>query len=205
MDLTLELARMGDDAAFAALANRYRPLCWGLVADYYAPGLQRDDFLQAARVGLWKAVHDWRPEAESSFGNFARLCITREVITALKAATRNKHAPLNQALSLSLPQGDDDDDATLGDILPAAGLTADEMLELASAVDDIYAGVADLSRLERWAVEQIAIDGVSYDEAATAFGEEFGQQVNAKAIDNALQRARRRLRHSAGSALAACP
>lgn len=205
MDLTLELARMGDDAAFAAVATRYRYLCWTSVANYYAPGLQRDDLLQAASVGLWKAVHDWRPEAESNFNSFARLCISREVITAVKAATRNKHMPLNQAVSLSQPQGDGDDDATLGDIVPAAGLTADEMIELAGAVDDIYAGIADLSPLERWAVEQIAIDGVSYDEAAEAFGAEFGEEINAKAIDNALQRARRRLRRSAGSALVACP
>lgn len=114
-------AAAGDELAIVALFARYEPVLRALARDFYAPGLELDDLVQEAAFGLYKAVRDWRPAPDAAwFATFARMCITRQLITALKTATRSKHGPLNRALSLDRQlDADDGGGSTLAEVLPA--------------------------------------------------------------------------------------
>lgn len=175
----------GDESAFealvAAMGDRPRLVC----VPYYLPGADREDLEQRAVWGLWKACQDWEPE-KSSFASFATLCMQREVITAVKTATRNKHAPLNLARWLDEPMGGDDE-MTLRDLLPDHGADPLERLEAKERLHALFAAMKTMSDVERNALWLIEACDVSYDVAAAKLG------VSEKTIDNALQRARRKL------------
>src|SRR5215467_8710168 len=119
-DLQLVLkARNGDTVAMDALIRRYTGFVRLKASSYFLAGGDNDDLLQEGLIGLYKAVRDFRPDKETSFRSFAELCVTRQIITAIKTATRFKHAPLNTYVSFShTPAGQDGDDCTLGDALP---------------------------------------------------------------------------------------
>src|SRR5947207_5007109 len=190
-DLQLVLrARNGDGAALDQLMRRYTGFVRLQASSYFLAGGDSEDLIQEGLIGLYKAVRDFRHDKETSFRSFAELCVTRQIITAIKTATRFKHSPLNTYISFSnTPAGQDSDsDVTLGDALP--GPTVDDPSicvisteELQSLVFSLGTG---LSKLEADALK-LYLEGSSYEEMA----EELG--CDTKTIDNALQRVKRKV------------
>jgi RNA polymerase sporulation-specific sigma factor len=203
-DLALVIrARSGDRRALDQVIRRYAGFVRLKASSYFLAGGDADDLIQEGLVGLYKAVRDYRSDRETSFRSFAELCITRQIITAIKTATRYKHAPLNGYVSFShTPAGhDDSSDCTLGDALagpsvedPARRVIASQELEAL-----VYCLGTGLSRLEG-RVLALYLEGRSY--------EEIGGIVDCdpKAVDNALQRVKRKVgHHLAGRAVADTP
>jgi RNA polymerase sporulation-specific sigma factor len=182
-------ARNGDSAAMDALIRRYTGFVRLKASSYFLAGGESDDLNQEGLIGLYKAVRDFRSDKETSFRSFAELCITRQIITAIKTATRFKHAPLNTYVSFSqTPAGQDDGECTLGDALPGPGVDDPAICiistqELESLVFCLGTG---LSPLESDAL-RLYLEGNSYEEMA----EELG--CDTKTIDNALQRVKRKV------------
>ena len=182
-------ARNGDSAAMDALIRRYTGFVRLKASSYFLAGGESDDLNQEGLIGLYKAVRDFRADKETSFRSFAELCITRQIITAIKTATRFKHAPLNTYVSFSqTPAGQDDGECTLGDALPGPGVDDPAVCvistqELQSLVFCLGTG---LSPLESDALRYY-LEGNSYEEMA----EELG--CDTKTIDNALQRVKRKV------------
>jgi len=183
-------ARGGDELAFQRLADRYRGVIFRLSSQYYLQGAEPQDLRQEGMYGLYKATRDYSRN-KGSFANFAELCIRRQIITAVKTATRGKHAPLNDGLSLAKPVfgGADTEDTELQELLadprseePHARLEAEG--EFAQVVDLI---ACRLSETEREALLGPALLGESYEETAARTGLSFKQ------IDNARQRATKKL------------
>ena len=190
-DLRLVLrARNGDSVAMDALLRRYTGFVRLKASSYFIAGGESDDLIQEGLVGLYKAVRDFRTDKETSFRSFAELCITRQIITAIKTATRYKHVPLNSYVSFShTPAGQDSDsECTLGDALPGPKVNDPSVCvisteELQSLVFTLGTG---LSPLEADAL-RCYLEGLSYEEMA----EELG--CDCKTIDNALQRVKRKI------------
>ena len=190
-DLQLVLrARNGDRAALDALMRRYTGFVRMKASSYFLARGDAEDLIQEGLVGLYKAVRDFRTDKETSFRSFAELCVTRQIITAIKTATRYKHAPLNSYVSFShTPAGQESEgDCTLGDALPGPSVNDPSVCvisteELQSLVFCLGSG---LSRLESDAL-RLYLEGLSYDEMA----EELG--CDTKTIDNALQRVKRKI------------
>ncbi len=182
-------ARNGDGAALDALMRRYTGFVRLKASSYFLAGGDSEDLIQEGLIGLYKAVRDFRSDKETSFRSFAELCITRQIITAIKAATRFKHQPLNAYVSFSQsPAGQDDGDCTLGDALPGPGVDDPAICvisteELQSLVFTLGTG---LSPLEADAL-RLYMEGNSYEEMAEALG------CDTKTIDNALQRVKRKV------------
>jgi RNA polymerase sporulation-specific sigma factor len=188
-DDLVRLAREGDDVALGALLTRYRGLARAKARTYFLVGADREDITQEAMIGLYKAIRDYDMGPDSVFRAFADMCITRQVISAVKAATRHKHGPLNTYVSLTRPVGSDEDgDRVLADTiwLPGAQdpaelvISADRIRDLQAHLDEV------LSDLEV-EVLRLYVDGKSYVEIAETL------QRHVKAIDNALQRIKRKL------------
>ena len=189
-DLRLVLrARNGDSVAMDALLRRYTGFVRLKASSYFIAGGESDDLIQEGLVGLYKAVRDFRTDKETSFRSFAELCITRQIITAIKTATRFKHAPLNTYVSFShTPAGQEDGDCTLGDALPGPGVDDPAVCvisteELQSLVFCLGTG---LSPLESDAL-RLYLEGNSYEEMAEGLG------CDTKTIDNAVQRVKRKV------------
>jgi RNA polymerase sporulation-specific sigma factor len=189
-DLRLVLrARNGDSVAMDSLLRRYTGFVRLKASSYFIAGGDSDDLIQEGLVGLYKAVRDFRTDKETSFRSFAELCITRQIITAIKTATRFKHAPLNTYVSFShTPAGQEDGDCTLGDALPGPGVDDPAVCvisteELQSLVFCLGTG---LSPLESDAL-RLYLEGNSYEEMAEGLG------CDTKTIDNALQRVKRKV------------
>jgi RNA polymerase sporulation-specific sigma factor len=191
-------ARNGDSTAMDALIRRYTGFVRLKASSYFLAGGESDDLNQEGLIGLYKAVRDFRADKETSFRSFAELCITRQIITAIKTATRFKHAPLNTYVSFSqTPAGQDDGECTLGDALPGPGVDDPAVCvistqELQSLVFCLGTG---LSPLESDAL-RLYLEGNSYEEMAELLG------CDTKTIDNALQRVKRKvLQHQEGRAV----
>ena len=189
-DLQLVLrARNDDGTALDALIRRYTGFVRLKASSYFLAGGESDDLIQEGLIGLYKAVRDFRPDKETSFRSFAELCITRQIITAIKTATRFKHAPLNTYVSFSqTPAGQEDGECTLGDALPGAhvhdpAVRVISTQELQSLVFSLGTG---LSSLESDAL-RLYLEGLSYEEMADELG------CDTKTIDNALQRVKRKV------------
>jgi RNA polymerase sporulation-specific sigma factor len=178
----------GDRRACECLLHRYRNLVRAKVRSYFLIGAERDDLLQIGMIGLWEAVTDFRPQRHTSFACFAKVCIQRQMISAVKAATRQKHVPLNTRVSLETTANGDQGDRTLAELLPARpdgdpaavvlGIEAERTLQDALR--------SRLSPLE-WHVLSGYRAGRSYREIA----ERMGRKV--KSVDNALSRIRHKL------------
>jgi RNA polymerase sporulation-specific sigma factor len=196
-DLQLVLrARNGDTQAMDVLIRRYTGFVRLKASSYFLAGGDSEDLIQEGLIGLYKAVRDFRSDKETSFRSFAELCITRQIITAIKTATRFKHAPLNTYVSFSqTPAGHDSEgDCTLGDALP--GPMVDEPSICVISTEELQSLVfclgTGLSKLEADAL-RFYLEGSSYEEMAERLG------VDTKTIDNALQRVKRKiLQHQAG-------
>ena len=192
-DLDLVAAAQGGDAdAFDLLVERYRRFVRSRSRGYFLVGGDRDDLEQEALIGFYKSVRDFRPELQASFRSFAELCINRQLITAIKTATRKKHVPLNRSISFSASRGDhgdEGDDRTDEDFLVAIDPQSDPLEQLV-AQEEVSATHAVLSaNLSELEVEVLTryVAGASYDTIA----HEVGRRV--KAVDNALQRVKRKL------------
>jgi RNA polymerase sporulation-specific sigma factor len=190
-DLQLAMrARNGDGQALDALIRRYTGFVRLKASSYFLAGGDSDDLIQEGLIGLYKAVRDFRPDKETSFRSFAELCVTRQIITAIKTATRFKHSPLNTYVSFSqTPAGQDSDsDCTLGDALPGPSVNDPSTCvisteELQSLVFCLGTG---LSKLEADAL-RFYLEGSSYEQMAEDLG------CDTKTIDNALQRVKRKI------------
>ena len=195
-DLRLVLkARNGDSGAMDALLRRYTGFVRLKASSYFIAGGEPDDLIQEGLVGLYKAVRDFRSDKETSFRSFAELCITRQISTAIKTATRFKHAPLNTYVSFShTPAGQEEGDCTLGDALP--GPAVDDPVVCVISTEELQSLVfclgTGLSPLESDAL-RLYLEGNSYEEMAEDLG------CDTKTIDNALQRVKRKvLQHQQG-------
>jgi RNA polymerase sporulation-specific sigma factor len=185
----VEAARSGDDRALADLLTKYRGFARSKARSYFLVGADREDIVQEGMIGLYKAIRDFNPDLQTSFRAFAELCITRQIITAIKTATRQKHGPLNNYVSFHRPVlADDDGERTLGDLLPSVAVSdpADLVIsaERIRALQEHFDTV--LSDLEA-EVLRLYVDGKSYQEIAEVL------QRHVKSIDNALQRIKRKL------------
>ena len=183
-------ARNGDTTAMDTLIRRYTGFVRLKASSYFLAGGDSEDLIQEGLIGLYKAVRDFRSDKETSFRSFAELCITRQIITAIKTATRFKHAPLNTYVSFSqTPAGQESEgDCTLGDALP--GPSVDEPSIMVISTEELQSLVfclgTGLSQLESDAL-RLYLEGSSYEEMADRL------DVDTKTIDNALQRVKRKI------------
>ncbi len=183
------LAKQGSAEAYDRLIRRYRGFVRLKSSSYFLLGGDSDDLIQEGMVGLYKAIRDYRTDRESSFRNFAELCVTRQIITAVKTASRNKHAPLNQCISFAqTPAAAGDSETTLEDILP--GPISDDPADRVIATEELRSLVSCLgsvlSDLES-EVLSLYLDGYSYEVVAERL------ECDTKTVDNALQRVKRKV------------
>ena len=182
------LCHEGDSVAEEYLLNKYKNFVRSKARSYFLIGADHEDIVQEGMIGLYKAIRDFQPNKLSSFRAFAELCITRQITTAIKTATRQKHIPLNSYVSLNKPLYDEESDRTLLDVI-MEGRTSnpEELIINREDLGDIHAKISEvLSGLEQ-EVLSAYLDGKSYQEIADALGR------HVKSIDNALQRVKRKL------------
>jgi RNA polymerase sporulation-specific sigma factor len=186
----IALAKQGNPDAYDRLVRRYYGFVRLKASSYFLAGGDSDDLIQEGLVGLYKAIRDYRTDRESSFRNFAELCITRQIITAVKTATRNKHTPLNQYLSFSSSPSSSaaEGEPTLEEVIP--GPSVHDPVNQVISTEELQALVACLStvlsELES-RVLSLYLDGHSYEDVGTRLG------CDTKTVDNALQRVKRKV------------
>ena len=182
------LAQQGDADASEYLLNKYKNFVRSKARSYFLVGADHEDIVQEGMIGLFKAFRDFRPDKLASFHAFAEICVTRQIITAIKTATRQKHIPLNSYVSLNKPIYEEDSDRTLMDVVSGVKvanpedmiISREEFVDIENKMNNI------LSDLE-WRVLISYLDGKSYQEIA----KELDRHI--KSIDNALQRVKRKL------------
>ncbi len=184
----VEAAREGNTVAVEFLINKYKNFVRAKARSYFLIGADREDIIQEGMIGLYKAIRDFRDDKLASFRAFAELCITRQIITAIKTATRQKHIPLNSYVSLNKPIYDEESDRTLLDVISGTRITDPEEVVISrEEFMDIESKMGEfLSDLE-WRVLTSYLEGKSYQEIA----DELCRHV--KSVDNALQRVKRKL------------
>jgi len=181
-------ARDGNGEALEYLIHKYRNFVRAKARSYFLIGADREDIIQEGMIGLYKAIRDFRNDKLSSFRAFAELCITRQIITAIKTATRQKHIPLNSYISLNKPIYEEDSDRTLMDVVSTARVSdPEEMVINREEFGDIEEKMGEILSDLEWKVLMSYLDGRSYQEIAI----ELKRHV--KSIDNALQRVKRKL------------
>jgi len=188
----IALAKQGHAVAYDRIVRRYHGFVRLKASSYFLAGGDADDLIQEGLIGLFKAVRDYRSDRESSFRNFAELCITRQIITAVKTSTRNKHVPLNTYVSFSsAPAGaGQETEATLDELLPGSPvhdpvtqvISSEELRALVGCIS------TTLSELESH-VLALYLDGHSYEDVGRRLG------CDCKTVDNALQRVKRKVSH----------
>lgn len=184
----VEIARVGDIDAQEYLINKYKNYVRAKARTYFLLGGDKEDLIQEGMIGMYKAIRDFRSDKLSSFRAFAELCITRQIITAIKTATRQKHIPLNSYVSLNKPIYDEDSDRTLLDVITGNKVTDPEELIISrEEFTEIETKMGELLSSLEWKVLMYYLEGKSYQEIA----EDLGRHV--KSIDNALQRVKRKL------------
>lgn len=184
----VEIAQEGDDVAQEYLINKYKNFVRAKARSYFLIGADREDIIQEGMIGLYKAIRDFRCDKLSSFRAFAELCITRQIITAIKTATRQKHIPLNSYVSLNKPIYDEDSDRTLLDVISGTKVTDPEELIISrEEFDDIEEKMGEILSSLEWQVLMSYLEGKSYQEIAVDL------KRHVKSIDNALQRVKRKL------------
>ena len=187
-EVILEIKDNCNSVALDYLINKYRNFVRAKARSYFLIGADREDIIQEGMIGLYKAIRDFRNDKLSSFRAFAELCVTRQIITAIKTATRQKHIPLNSYISLNKPIYDEDSDRTLLDVLSGAKVSDPEELVISrEEFVDIEARMEEILSDLEWKVLMSYLDGKSYQEIAV----DLDRHV--KSIDNALQRVKRKL------------
>lgn len=186
--LAVEMAQAGDESAVEYLLYKYRSLVRTKVRSYFLLGAEKEDLLQIGMIGLWQAVVDYRPDKDISFLSFARICIERHVITAIKTATRQKQSPLNTSVSLEYPSDDSESEWNLAEILVSEDTVDPE--ELVLRREDNRRLCDMLRRLLsdfEWRVLAGYQVGKSYREIASEL------RCKTKSVDNALARIKRKI------------
>jgi RNA polymerase sporulation-specific sigma factor len=179
----------GDDRCIEVLLSRYRNFARSKARSYFLAGSDKEDVVQEGMIGLFKAIRDFQAETGTPFRAFAELCISRQILTAIKTANRQKHQPLNSSVSLDAPAyGDDQSDRSVGDNLVASTIHDPAELvisaqEIEAIRDTMHESLTDLEG----DVLRLYMDGKSYEEIAGVLGN------HVKSIDNALQRIKRKL------------
>jgi RNA polymerase sporulation-specific sigma factor len=183
------LAREGDDRAAEQLIRNHTELIRAKANLYFILGADRDDIVQEGMIGIYKAINNYDEDRGASFRTFADLCVNRQIITAIKAAGRQKHVPLNTSLSLDRPIDTDESPKTLGETLSAGTDTDPEAVFLLGEMAQVLLSNRDsfLSEYERFVLGEL-IGGKSYRDIAREHGK------SEKSVDNAIQRIRRKLR-----------
>ncbi|MFN8111082.1 MAG: RNA polymerase sporulation sigma factor SigH [Thermoleophilia bacterium] len=186
----IERARGGDTAAMDRIIDRYRGFVRLKASSYFLAGGESDDLIQEGLIGLYKAVRDYRHDREASFRSFAELCVTRQIITAIKTAARNKHTPLNTYVSFSHSRAgaQADQEMSLAEVLPDdpawdpvnQAISSEELRALVGCLGEV------LSPLES-GVLTMYLEGRSYEEIAGRLS------CTPKTVDNALQRVKRKV------------
>ncbi|GAA0079304.1 RNA polymerase sporulation sigma factor SigH [Clostridium weizhouense] len=186
-EIVLE-AKKGNTRAQEYLISKYENFVKSKAKSYFLIGADKEDIYQEGMIGLYKAIRDFKPDKLTSFKAFAELCVTRQIITAIKTATRQKHIPLNTYISLNKPIYEEESERTLLDVLAGIKISDPEELVISKEhMDDIEAAIAKvLSDLEL-EVLMSYLDGKSYQEIACDLDR------HSKSIDNALQRVKRKL------------
>lgn len=181
-------AKLGNIRAQEHLIAKYEKIVKTKSKAYFLIGADKEDIYQEGMIGLYKAIRDYKVDKMSSFKAFAELCITRQIITAIKTATRQKHIPLNTYISLNKPIYEEEPDKTLLDVISGFKITDPEELVIGKEQMEVMEGEMNkvLSELEK-EVLQSYLDGKSYQEIACDMDRQ------AKSIDNALQRVKRKL------------
>lgn len=184
----IEMAHNGDSESLSYLIKKYQHFVRSKVKSYFLIGADKDDLIQEGMIGLYKAIRDFKEDKMASFYAFAELCITRQIITAIKTASRQKHGPLNSSVSLDKPLTHDDSTYTLLDMISEEHITNPETVLInKEKVNEIEIKIEELlSDLER-RVLTLYMDGQSYVEIS----EELNTHI--KSVDNALQRVKRKL------------
>ncbi len=185
-----KLAQAGDDAAEETLINRYKELVKSRARLYFIAGADAEDVIQEGMIGLFKAVRDYCDNREASFRTFAAMCINRQIITAIKTASRLKHEPLNNSISLSRSIADDNDDRrenTIENTLISFQSNPEDMILAQDTADEIIGGISRILSKFELKVWQLYLSGQNY----TAIAEKIGKSP--KSIDNALQRIKRKI------------
>ncbi|GAB6106936.1 RNA polymerase sporulation sigma factor SigH [Fusibacter bizertensis] len=188
-EFIVEQARKGDPKAQELLIKKYKNFVRSKARSYFLIGADREDIVQEGMIGLFKAMRDYQPDRFSSFKSFAELCIKRQIITAIKTATRQKHIPLNSYVSLNKPVYDDESDRTLYDVMSSNSkeLNPEHLIIRREELSQIEEKMGEvLSDLE-WKVLNAYLEGKSYQEIST----EMNKHV--KSVDNALQRVKKKL------------
>ena len=171
------------------LLHKYRNFVRGKAKSYFLIGAEREDIIQEGMIGLYKAIRDFKKDKQASFRSFAELCVTRQIITAIKTATRQKHIPLNSYVSLNKPIYEQDSDRTLLDVISNGTkvvnpeemiIRREEFFEIKNKLNTVLSGL-------EWEVFMNYLDGKSYQETAR----ELHRHI--KSIDNALQRVKRKV------------
>lgn len=181
------LSRAGDAQAMVYLMDKYKNLVRIRARGYFLIGADHEDIVQEGMIGLFKAVRDYNADKQVPFKVFAELCVKRQIITAIKNATRQKHIPLNNYVSLNKPVYEDETGRTLHEIMESGGVNPEEMFISAEEMDGIQQHLSRrLTPLERDALSAF-LNGESYQEIAEHLG------THVKAVDNALQRVKRKL------------
>ncbi|MFN2557586.1 MAG: RNA polymerase sporulation sigma factor SigH [Nitriliruptorales bacterium] len=179
--------RGGDDTALVELLERYKRFVRAKARSYFLIGADREDLVQEGMIGLDKAIRDYASGHQTSFRSFAELCITRQILTAIKGATRQKHLPLNSYVSFDRPR-DDDPERTVGDTFVAGPdsdpldllVASDDLEHLNKIFNELFSGLEG-------DVVKLFVEGRSYQEIADVLGR------HVKSVDNALQRVKRKL------------
>ncbi len=184
----VELAKYGNVGALEFLINKYKNFVRAKARTYFLIGADKEDIIQEGMIGLYKAIRDYRYDRQASFRAFAEICVTRQIITAIKTATRQKHIPLNSYVSLNKPVFDEESERTLGEVVTTEKdgnpeelfINQENLMDIESTMHKI------LSPLEQEVVN-LYLEGKSYQEIA----EQLDRHV--KSVDNALQRVKRKL------------
>lgn len=179
----------GDALAIEALLTRYRNFARMKARSYFLVGADKEDIVQEGMIGLYKAIRDFSQEKQTSFRAFAEICITRQIITAIKTATRQKHVPLNSYVSLNKPiSSDDDPDRVLQDVLRTPQITDPADLVISSEdLQGIKLAFAEILSEFEAEVLHLYVEGKSYQEIAKLL------KKHVKSVDNALQRIKRKV------------
>jgi RNA polymerase sporulation-specific sigma factor len=181
-------AKNGNTRAQDYIIKKYENFVKSKAKSYFLIGADKEDIYQEGMIGLYKAIRDFNKDKLTSFKSFADLCVTRQIITAIKTATRQKHIPLNTYISLNKPINEEESERTLLDVLSGLKITDPEELFISAEQMDRIQGEIErvLSNLEQEVLKSY-LDGKSYQEIACDLDR------HAKSIDNALQRVKRKL------------
>ncbi|AOY75121.1 RNA polymerase sigma-H factor [Clostridium formicaceticum] len=184
----VEAAKNGERQAVELLIKKYKNFVRSKARSYFLIGADREDIIQEGMIGLYKAIRDYKPDKLSSFKAFAELCITRQIITAIKTATRQKHIPLNSYVSLNKPIYDEESDRTLLDVISGHKITdPEELMICKEELVHIEGKIGEILSDLECRVLMLYLQGRSYQEIA------YDLKRHVKSIDNALQRVKRKL------------